>query len=94
MKDKREFLRQVINFKVNVTFSNHESSILKARDISKGGMYLASKDTEQPCIGELLHIKLAEDLGINESIHYGDAVVVHKGRNGFGLSFVEMNDLL
>ena len=94
MKDKRRFPRRPVNFKVNVTFSNHECSVLKARDISKGGMYIVSDNLEQPYMGELLHLKLVEEPFINEVIPCEDAVVVHKGKHGFGLSFVAMSDEL
>lgn len=93
MKDKREFERQILNFKVNVTFSNQESTTLKLRDISPGGMYLTSHDTEKPFMGELLQIKLAENWGI-DIIPVDHAVVVHKEKRGFGLSFIKnANDL-
>jgi hypothetical protein len=94
MKDKRRFPRRPVNFKVNVTFSNRESCVLKARDISQGGMYIVSDNLEQPYMGELLHIKLVDEPHIKENIPYEDAVVVHKGRSGFGLSFVENNEAL
>ena len=42
----------------------------------------------------LLHIELVEQPRLSETIPHEDAVVVHKGRTGFGLSFVEMNDEL
>ena len=91
MNNNRRYPRRPVNFKVNVTFSNHECCTFKARDISDGGMYLASEDTEHPYIGELLRIELIKEPRITETIPYQDAVVVHKGQTGFGLSFVEMN---
>jgi hypothetical protein len=94
MKDMRRFPRRPVNFKVNVTLSNHESRIFKARDMSQGGMYIATEDAEQPYMGELLHLKLVEEPRVNQTIPYEDAVVVHKGKHGFGLSFVEMDDEL
>ena len=94
MNNMRRFPRRAVNFNVNVTLSNHENRIFKASDMSQGGMYIASQSEEQPFMGELLHINLVEDPRVNEMIPYEDAVVVHKGKNGFGLSFVEMNDKL
>ena len=93
-KDNRRFPRRPVNFEVNVTFSNHESMTLKAKDISQGGMYIASDDAGQPYIGELLHVKMNEDSRANEAIPFEEAVVVRKGKNGFGLSFVEMDGRL
>lgn len=89
MQDKRRFSRRPVNLNVDVTFSNNKISTLKAKDISQSGMYIVSDDSEQPYIGELLHIKLIEEA---QAIRYEKAVVVHKGREGFGLSFVEMNE--
>jgi len=94
MKNLRGFPRRPVNFEVNVTFSNQECTTLKAKDVSQGGMYIASEDIEHPYIGELLHVELVKQPRITETIPYEDAVVVHKGRTGFGLSFVEMNDEL
>ena len=93
-KDNRRFPRRPVSFNVNVTFSNHQCATFKAKDISRGGMYIASDDLEQPYIGELLHIKLVQEPNINETIPYEDAVVVRKGQQGFGLSFVKMGDRL
>lgn len=90
--DKRRFSRHPVNFNVDVTFSNQQCATFRASDLSQGGMYISSENTCQPSIGELLRVKLVEGPHIQESIPCQNAVVVHKGRYGFGLSFVEMKD--
>jgi len=90
--DKRRFSRCPVNFKVDVTFSNQQCATFRVSDLSQGGMYISSANLGQPSIGELLHVKLVEESHIQESIPCQNAVVVHKGQHGFGLSFVEMKD--
>lgn len=92
MSSIRMFPRRSVDFNVNVTLSNHKNRVFKAKDISQGGMYLATEGAEQPFMGELLHINIDKDLFVNEVISHQDAVVVRKRRNGFGLSFIGMED--
>ena len=94
VESQRVFPRRAVNFEVDVTFSNRACSTLKAKNISQGGMYIVSINSDQPTIGELLSVKLAKDTLVRETIPFEDAVVVHKGKSGFGLSFVEISDML
>ena len=90
MSTIRMFPRRPVDFNVDVTLSNHENRVFKAKDISQGGIYLVTEGDEQPSMGELLHINIDKDLCVDEEISHQDAVVVRKGQSGFGLSFIGM----
>jgi len=86
------FPRRSVDFSVNVTLPNHKNRVFKAKNISQGGFYLVTEDAEQLLMGELLHINVDKELCVDEVTFPQDARVVRKGENGFGLSFVGMED--
>jgi len=91
-KNLRKHTRTDIKVSVELTFLNEPYSIVNTRNISEGGMFIEVIPNEKFSIGELVSVHYLDPLN-NDEDTFKDAMIVHRTSDGFGLCFIEMNEL-
>ena len=86
LEDKRKSPRIPIAARVKVFHSSFGEIILKARDISDGGMFLLSDGTEFPPVGAEMQVQ-ALDTPVEAALL--NVCIVRKLKNGVGVMFYE-----
>lgn len=84
--DKRKSPRIPLAVSVMVMHSSFGERILKARDISDGGMFIYSDGTDWPSTGTIMQVQ-ALDTPVEATIL--DVRIVHVMPNGIGVMFCD-----
>jgi len=91
-KNLRRHPRKEIKVSVELTFLDEPYSIVNTRNISEGGMFIEIDSETNFPIGELVSVHYLDPLN-NDEDTFKDAMIVHRTNDGFGLCFIEMNEL-
>mgnify|MGYP001819206443 CR=1 FL=1 len=90
-EDLRRYPRHPMKVSVELTFLEEPYAIVKTRDISEGGMFIEVDAATKFPIGELVNLHYLDPLN-NDEDTFKDAMIVHVANDGFGVSFIEMNE--
>jgi c-di-GMP-binding flagellar brake protein YcgR len=90
-EDLRRHPRHPIKVSVELTFLDEPYSVVQTRDISQGGMFIEVNTAEKFPVGELVNLHFLDPLNDNEDT-FKDAMIVHVGNDGFGVSYIEMTE--
>jgi len=86
----RQYPRQDIQVDVQLSFLENEHRIVRTRDISEGGMFLAFNDTSGYPLGEMLHLKYKDPINDNTDTEM-DAIIVRVADDGLGIAFIALD---
>lgn len=84
--NQRRHQRLPVNFEVELTHAVLGTQILRTRNISDGGVFLATNNP--PSLGDLVQVRLRGSLGGNEEPPTLTMKVVRLEDEGCGLEFV------
>lgn len=91
-KNLRRHPRTQIKVSVELTFLDEPYAIVNTRNISEGGMFIEVDTADSFPIGEMVNVHYLDPLNGNADT-FKDAIIVHVANDGFGISFIEMNEL-
>ena len=89
-KNNRQHLRTGVVVEIELTFPDNEVMLLKTRDISNGGLYLAMDKNITPAIGTEVQLRINNQFDDGEEPPINRAVVVRHDAEGIGLKFLDV----
>ena len=89
--DKRQFPRQEIQVKVELSFLEDTARTVTTRNVSEGGMFLLLKNADHYTMGEMINLHFKNPLNNSEETEK-DGLVVRHSSKGIAVAFIEMED--
>jgi hypothetical protein len=89
--NKRQFPRQEIQIKVELSFLEDTARTVTTRNMSEGGMFLQLKDADHYTMGEMVNLHFKNPLNNLEETEK-DGLVVRHSSKGIAVAFIEMED--
>lgn len=91
-KEQRKYPRRELHIEVELGFPSGEKQIVRTRDVSEGGVFLVLDKLRRPVIGEVVTVKINDNVDPSEMVFpSADAVVVRQEEGGIGLAFIELD---
>ena len=88
-ENNRRHERHDIQIKISLTLIDNPIQLMKTRDLSDGGMFIATDTPSDFPLGEMVHIEYKNPLAGDAETEV-DAVIVRIANNGVGVAFVDM----
>lgn len=90
VNNQRRFERFNISIKIEVIYPDGGAHICDTRDVSDGGIFVCMQRSHYPALGEVVAIKVIDKRDDAAHLMSESAVVVHRGDDGIGLAFIDM----
>ena len=89
--DLRQFPRQEIQIKVELSFLEDTARTVTTRNMSDGGMFLQLKNADHYTMGEMVNLHFKNPLNNLEETEK-DGLIVRHSSKGIAIAFIEMED--
>jgi hypothetical protein len=89
--ERRQCIRQKVNFEVLVSTQSKDQFILQASDISDHGIYVLSENMQRQPIGTVVQVKLNGFRCKDKDYPLLDMIIKRSDRQGMGMQYLRLH---